>query len=271
MYTAAVIGDTQIPYHDPRAFDVCGQILSDAKLDMLIYNGDWADFRAISRYPQRNKDPRLFSELRAEILTAKERLATFHKSVKPKKAKFTSGNHEWRIERVFTSDPKVTQVLDIAEVGEAVSIESLFEMKKLGIKFIGQYPKGCWLHDGLEPERNVWIEHGMGARKEAGYWITNLMRDRWASVVVNHCEKLAIVWKRALGKSYFGIENGNLSIIAEPGKGDDIYTGIPHSTPEYINHRQGFSLLYYDNGQWFPQTIPIHKGRAVFAGKLYKS
>src|SRR5215472_11230743 len=126
MYIAGVVGDLQIPYQDPRAVDVAGQILSDAKLDMLIYNGDWADFRAISRYPQRNKDPKLFTELRGEILTAKERLHAFHKSVKPKKAKFNSGNHEWRLERCFMVDPKISQVLDVLEVGEAVSIESLF-------------------------------------------------------------------------------------------------------------------------------------------------
>jgi hypothetical protein len=97
-------------------------------------------------------------------------------------------------------------------------------------------------------------------------------------VIVGHCEKLAgPLWEHKVGnRSWFGIENGNLSLIgipAEGGKrnGEGMYMGVPHSQPDYMNHQQGFSLLVYSNGHWHPQTIRIVKGQAFYNGKLYDS
>lgn len=265
-----VWNDQQHPYCDLRAFNVAIQILADAKLDKLVYNGDWNDFRSISRYPVFNKDPKLFSEMKAELKVNRERLHTAHKAINPKKAVWTDGNHEWRVMRAFEKMPSALQILEIAEVGDALSTPSLLGLDKLGIKYVGAYPAGCWLKDGLPPEENVWIEHGMTARAKGGYTVTGVMEKRWSSAIVGHCEKLALVWTRKNGRDFFGIENGNISCIAEPGLGEGIYGGLPHSVPEYMDHRQGFSVIYRDGGQWHPQLIKIRDGKAHFNGKLYK-
>jgi hypothetical protein len=267
-----VWNDQQVPYHDRRALSVATQIFADAKLTKLVYNGDWNDFRSISRYPVYNKDPKLFTELKAELKTSKELLATTHKAISPSSAVWNDGNHCWRIFRAFEKIPAALQILEIAEVGEAISIPALMALKKLKIAYSGEYPNGCWLKSGLEPQKNVWVEHGYTARQKGGYTITGVMEKRWSSAIVGHCEKLAgPIWTRKLGVDYFGIENGNLSLIAEPGLGDGIYGGVPHSVPQYMDHRQGISILYYDSGQWFPFTLKIRDGKCWWNGRLYRA
>ncbi len=265
-----IVGDVQCPYHDPRALEVAGQILVDAKLTHLWINGDWGDFRTLGTHPSNSKSLQVVTEMRAELKTTRERLHSFVKPIRAKKKKMLSGNHEWRLERTLTRDPKVAQLLEIAEIGEAIEMPSLFKLKDIGMEWVGQYPKGCWLDPGLPAEDNVWIEHGMSARAKGGYTVSGVMEKRWSSAIVGHCEKLALVWTRKNNRDFFGIEGGNLSLIAEPGKGDDIYFGLPHSTPEYMDHRQGFTIIYRDGGQWHPQIIKIRDGRAHWNGKLYK-
>jgi hypothetical protein len=267
----AIVGDAQTPYHDPRALDVCGQICADAKLDLLVINGDWGDFRTAGSHPQNSKSLRVVGEMKQELAISRERLHTFVKGIKPKKSKMTSGNHEWRLERLLTRDRAIAQLMEIAEIGEAISMPSIFKLKDIGMEWVGQYPRGFWLEPGLPAEENVWVEHGMTARQKGGYTVTGVMEKRWSSAVVGHCEKLALVWTRKNGRDFFGIESGNLSLIAEPGKGDDIYFGTPHSTPEYMDHRQGFTLIYRDGGQWHPQILKIRDGKCHFNGKLYKA
>lgn len=274
MWVAAVVNDEQTPYHDPAALDVAGQIIEAAKVNLLVQNGDWADMRAISRYPLRNKDPRLFSELKNELATSRERFHTWVKGIKPKKVMWLDGNHEFRLHRAFNGIPNAFQILDLPEVDHAMSIPSLFRFaeSKIPIEYIGEYPQGAWLRNDLAPEQNVYVEHGYSVRKKPAYTASNLADDRWCSVIVGHCEKLAgPIWTRKLGRHYFYIENGNMSIIGEPGKGNGIYGGIPHSVPEYMNHTQGFSLLFHDGKDWHPFTIRISKGKAFWDGKLYRA
>lgn len=275
MQTFAIVGDLQAPYSDPRAVSVAAQIIQDVKPDILILNGDLADFRAISRYPLSNPegDGRLTESLSGELDKARSILKEFISHCKAKKVKATDGNHEWRVRRSFEKDEKLAKLIDLKIIQANLDSPAILKFKEIGIHhWAGPYPKGTWLHPNLPDHENVWVEHGYRVAKNAGYTASNLMRDRMASVVVNHCEKLAgPLWTRALGRDYFSIENGNLSIIGEPEKGDGIYGGVPHSEPRYMNHRQGFSLLFYDAGQWFPFTVKIRDGKAHWGGKLYKA
>jgi hypothetical protein len=279
MWVSGIFNDQQIPYHDPRAFSVALQIFADAKLDLLIYNGDWGDYMAIATHPKGWRTD-IIRGWRDEISQQRELLATAQKTIKPKKAKWNDGNHEWRVQRAFERDPKLARtVLDIdfekqevSSVKEAVSIPVILNLQKYNIQYSGTYPKGCWLKDGIEPEKNVYVHHGYTARKKGGYTVSGQMDDHWTSQVIGHCERLAgPIWNRKLGRDYFGIENGNLSLIGEPELGDDIYAGVPHSHAALMNHRQGISIIFYEDGQFFPFCIKIRDGKAVWNGKLYKA
>lgn len=273
MFVAAICSDQQVPYHDPRALDVAGQIIEAEKVDLQVQNGDWADFRAISRYPLRNRDDRCIGELKHELKSARERFHTWIKGTKPKKVRWLDGNHCWRLQRAFNNLPNAHQILDIPEVDAAMSIPSLFHFSesKIPIKYVGEYPQGCWLHDQLEPERNCWVEHGYTTRQRAGYTVANTADKRWTSTIVGHCERLSLAWTRKMGRDYFMIEGGSMSLIQEPGKGNGIYQGVPHSVPEYMDSRQGFAIVYYDGGQFHPFILKIRDGKCFWRGKLWRS
>lgn len=280
---AAVINDLQIPRHDPLAVEVATQIIADFKPDILDLNGDQTDFISLSAYPSIKVAPdETICELSEEIERTNTILRDIVKRTKVKRVKWKNGNHEWRLLRALSqvSDTRVKKILELTGVKKAWSYESLFEFGKMGAKveFAGEYPNGSWLHPQLPPDQNVWVEHGYTASKNSGYTVINKMRERGCSVIVGHCEKLAgPLWEHKVGnRSWFGIENWNLSLIgipAEGGKmnGEGMYMGVPHSQPDYMNHQQGFSLLVYTNGLWHPQTIRIAKGQAYYNGKLYKA
>lgn len=272
MFKAGIFNDSQVPYHDPKALSVAVQIFADAKLDVLVYNGDFADLRSLSKYVIVNHRQELIADMREELERVRTKLKEVHKAIKPKRAKWNDGNHEYRVFRTLTDErnSRIAKLLDIDEIREAIGIPALLGLNALKIEYSGPYPNGCWLTDA-EPHDNVWVEHGYSVRKKTGYTVSNLMEDRWASCVVGHCEKFGgPLWRRHLGRLYFGIENGNLSRIGEP-EGAGIYMGVPHSVPQYMNHAQGICLIYRDGKDWFPVPVKITNGKALFNGKLYRA
>lgn len=273
--------DQQIPYHDPRALDVATQIFIDAKVTRLIYNGDWGDYLDIGAHPKGERED-VYVGIKREIKEQQRILRECHKAINPKEADFNEGNHEWRVQRAFQKDPKLaSKVLDIeytemqliGSVRQAVSISAILGLQGLGIRYTGRYPYGCWLlAGGRDNPSNVYVHHGYTARKKAGYTVSGQMDDHWCSQIVGHCERLAgPIWNRKMGRDYLGIENGNLSLIGEPGPGDEIYGGVPHSDPKLMNHRQGITIIYEDAGEIWPFTVRIREGKAHWNGKLYKS
>lgn len=272
MWTAAIVGDLQAPYHDPRAVSVMCQVLSEMNLDLLIFNGDFVDFRNLALYPVINPTEKTVSSLKYEVLSARVLLAEICAAVPAKHRRWHDGNHEWRALRTLTRDPKVIQLLEISEVQDALATPKLMKLDDFGIDYVGKYPKGSWLHPQLDPHKNVWVEHGYKVCKKSGYTVSSLIMERMASCITNHVERLAgPVWTRALGRDFFGIENGNLSIIGEPELGEDIYGGVPFAEPAYLNHRQGFTLIHWDGQDWYPFTIRIKDGRTICNGKVYRA
>lgn len=272
MLTIGVWNDQQIPYVDPRAWSVALQIFRDAKLDLLIDNGDFGDFRTLTtRYPVAYGE-KMMSEARGEIDAMRGRLAESHKAIKPKKRRWNSGNHEFRIPRSFWASPHGAQMLGIDTIRDAAGIPALLQFHKYGIKYSGEYPKGTWILGGETPSgpNDCYVVHGMISSKKAGNTANRSLDEMMCNVVVGHCERLAIVWKHAVGwRDYFAIENGNLSLFATP-QGADILTNYPFNQPDTMNKQQGITILNHDGNQWWPEVIRIHKGRAWWNGKLYK-
>jgi hypothetical protein len=245
---------------------------------MLVYNGDWGDYMALGTHPK-GSSPNIVG-WREEISQQRECLKAAQEAIKPKKAKWNDGNHEWRMQRAFERDPKLAMtVLDlsfekqaISSVREAVSIPVIFNFKKYGIEYSGTSIPRVLAELGDRPEKNVYVHHGYTANAKGGYTVSGQM-DRaldftshrtlrkisWAGVeqeirprLLRHREREPFHYRRA-------------------GLWDEIYAGVPHSDPKLMNHRQGISIIYYDNGHWWPFCIKIREGKAVFNGKLYRS
>ena len=273
MLTVGVFSDQQIPYVCPRAWSLALQIFADAKLDLLIYNGDFGDYRTLTtRYPLRYGQG-IIAEMREEIERQRTLLAEAQNTIKPKKARWNEGNHEFRIPRSFWNSPHGSQLLGIKEVAHAASVRGLLGLDKYHIKYSGEYPAGTWVLGGDAPsgDKDCLVTHGTISSKKAGQTANRTLDDTMANVVVGHCERMAVTWKHAVGwRSYFAVEGGNLSLFSTP-KGRDILTNYPFNSPDHLNKQQGIVMLYHDAGQWWPYTIPFHNGVAYWDGKRYKA
>jgi hypothetical protein len=272
MLTVGIWNDQQIPYVCPRAWSVALQIFRDAKLDLLVYNGDFGDYRTLTtRYPLRY-GPGIIAQMSEELERQRTMLTEAQRTIRPKKARWNDGNHEFRIPRSFWNSPHGSQLLGIKEVRHATSVEQLLGLDKHKISYSGEYPAGTWVLGGGRPlgGNDCYITHGTISSKKAGATANRTMDDMMCNVVVGHCERLALTWKHAVGwRDYFAVENGNLSLFSTE-KGNDILTNYPFNRPDSMNKAQGLSILYHDNNQWWPYIIRINQGRAHWDGKLYK-
>lgn len=277
-WKAAVTNDWQAPYFDPDAIDVAKQIIRDfGPVDVLDLNGDIFDFMGLSKHPnaktQLNEQTAI--EFESEIERGIELVRGFVEETKAKYIHWKNGNHEWRLLRAISNaDQTAKKILELKVVRDAYSYPSLFRFGELpvSVRFAGEYPNGLWLHPSLPAHDNVWVEHGYVARKHSGFTANALLNERFSSAICGHCERLAgPLWTHKVGRDLFCIENGNLSILGVPGAGEGLYGGVPHSVPDFMNHTQGFSLLVYIDGHWFPQTIRIVQGKAWWNGQLYTS
>lgn len=268
-----IFGDFQSPYHDESAVEVALQIAETVKPTTLILNGDFLDLHSCGRWPVVPSAQTLY-DFAEELERARTLLKAIRKRIPVRDCRFNSGNHEWRLERLFMRDSQLVRILGEKKIADATSIANLLGFVELRIKFTGQYPTGTWLKDlnAVPAEKNCYVEHGYVSRKKSGYTASALADERMTNVVTGHVERLAIVWRKVIGnRRYFALEGGNLSRIAEPGKGERIYSGVPFSEPDFLNHMQGIAVIYHDQGQWYPYTIPIIRGTAVWNGRKFKA
>lgn len=276
-FRAGIFSDVQVPFHDRDAVDVAVQILRDFKPHTLFSNGDLWDIFNLSRFPNVKTaiNEKFADDLDGEIDRGVKLLQHIVKTVKPERLLVNNGNHEWRLMRAITgASGNEKKLLELRLLRDAYSYPKLFRFDELGVpvKFAGEYPKGQWLHPDLPNHDNVFVEHGYVARKKSGYTVTALMEDRMSSVICGHCERLCLLWRHVNGdRNLWGVEGGNLSILGVPGLGDGLYSGIPHSVPDYTNHTQGITLATHVSGEWFPQLIRIVRGKALWNNKLYVS
>jgi len=270
---ALVFGDLQAPLHDEAALSVLLQVVSDLKPTRGVINGDAVEFRHLSmRYPAlKGDDGKKIGATAAEEAESAFRLLKELTKASPKtKWTFNEGNHEWRLMRLARSIPQFAEMLNLKNVKAVLGIQNVLGLDELGIKYSGEYPKGCWLFD-RQPHNNVFVHHSFITRVKAGYHANAELDKRGAyNIVVGHGERLACVWRRDIAdRRCFAIEGGSLSRLGEP-QGAEIYTSVPFNQPEFLDRQQGFSVIYADGNDYWPVLVPIHKGKAVFMGKLYR-
>jgi hypothetical protein len=156
-----LIGDLQVPFHDPKAIDCCFNYLLQQGIDSLLINGDLVDFMDISDY---EKDPRK-RDFEGEYDTTIAMLI-FIKQVFPEIPIYynLSANHEYRWERYMRK--KAPELLGL----KLFEIEDLLKLDDIGIKYfknidhikVGKLPV---IHgdtvfsrgSGVYPARTLWL------------------------------------------------------------------------------------------------------------------
>ena len=272
--TALVFGDLQAPLHDEAAWAVLLSVISDLKPTRGVINGDVIEFRHLSmRYSAiKGEDGKKIGATAAEEAQSAEGLLKELVAASPDtKWVLNEGNHDWRLTRVLQSIPQICEIMGLKNVKDALRIDKILGLKELGIKYSGEYPNGCWLFD-RQPQNNVFVHHSFVTRAKAGYQANAELDKRGVyNIIVGHGERLACIWRRDIAdRRCFSIEGGNLSRLGEK-KGGGIYTSVPFNAPEFLDRQQGFSVVYQDGNDYWPVLVPIHRGRAMFGGKLYKA
>jgi len=244
-FTAYVIGDFQVPYHNKKALAAFNHLLADQPVDLIINDGDHWDNYSISRF---GKDPRRAS-IEAWREEVEEGRVIFEDWKKVHKGEIVllKGNHEKRWSDFCNQSS--SKILEAA--GEALSFEHIYGLDDLGVVTF----------DYMQPVTfgNVTITHGTkGNSGTPGAMVLGEIRKRFGThVIVGHCHTGAMTTQRYIGGSWVGIENFTMADV------DGLeYTMFP-------NWHNGFTFLRVVNGEAHLQPIVINNNEFVFNGKLY--
>lgn len=155
------IADLQVPFHDPKAIDICFNHLIKEGIDSLFINGDLVDFYGISEY---EKDPR-YRNFESEYEDIIEMLCYIKQTFPDIPIYYNlDANHEYRYEKYMRK--KAPELLGL----KLFEIEDLLRLDDLGIKYIknidhvkiGKLPV---IHgdttfrrgSGVAPARTLWL------------------------------------------------------------------------------------------------------------------
>src|SRR5271169_4008739 len=242
---AMIVNDVQGEFYDPRAFEVMLQIGEYVRPHVLVVNGDWVDWPSMSvKYTQRAQKGQFALSFKKSVAKSKACLAELVSRVQAPKGikqirKWNDGNHEWRLFRALHVIPQVSKILELDHIRIATSIPAILGTEAYGFHYSGEYPAGCWLFATGNPATDCWIEHSYISRKKAGYTATAMREERMTNVVIGHVERLALTYQHVVGgRDFFAIENGNLSILGVPKRGDAKYSSVPFNVSDYLNRQQ---------------------------------
>ena len=121
------ISDLQVPFHDPKAIDICFEYLTKESIDTLFINGDLVDFYQLSDF---QKDPRVrkFDEEHEAIV---EMLAYIRKCFPNITIYYNlDANHEFRYERYMRTKAPEMLGLQLFEIEDILQLNA-FDIKPL--------------------------------------------------------------------------------------------------------------------------------------------
>jgi len=125
----AVISDVHIPYHSEIAFETAVKDLKQRKPDVLLINGDFADFYTVSRW---QKDPRK-RRMSEELKIVMEGLTWLRQEFgKNCRIVYKYGNHEERWDHFIWN--RAPEVYDLPQC----QIHNLLEFERLGIEYVDE-------------------------------------------------------------------------------------------------------------------------------------
>lgn len=234
------VPDTHAPYHDKKAFALMLKAARKFKPDVVVVQGDFADFYAVSGH---DKDPRRAQNLDYEVGVVKERLRELT-ALNPERKIYVCGNHEDRLERYLIQRApalfgtvKVPEVLGLREsFWEFVPYKRSLKLGKLNLT-----------HDTGTA--------GQNAHRQA-------MDTFQGSVTIGHTHRMEYTVKgRAEGAGQVGAMFGWL--------GDFDSIDYMHRMQAKRNWVHGFGIGFMEpNGVVHLQPIPIVNGKCVVQGEL---
>lgn len=239
---AIVLSDIHVPDHDQKALALAIAYMKDAKPDIIVLNGDIADFIAPSKYP---KDPDLVETFADELSETVDLLRTIRKNHPSAAIYYTQGNHEHRVERYLYD--KAPALCSLPELG----VDRLLKMNEFDIQFV----------DGQDSIMvgSINIHHGSIIRKHSGDSVQSHVLSEGISTLMGHVHRMGVYYKTDRNGTLIGIENGHLS------RPDPDYAG------QCPNWQCGFSEIHYCERSKHTMVRQHHivDGKLIVDGTLY--
>lgn len=231
----AIVGDTQVPFHDPAAVELATRVIAAVKPDHLVYNGDMIDFWSISKHQPSRHEILGAVSLQEEIdrtIAVQDKLA----SGLDKRARLhcIDGNHENRLEKFFGVGPQT-----VLGSLKALRMEEVFSYKERGFTSYHPYGEGIWITD------NLFVYHGQFVSPLPGVSVKKEIDAIGASVIMNHVHRRSDIRFRQGEHEWRGIENGCLCQLAST-----------YST--MTNWAHALTIVRkYDNRHWDADVVDI--------------
>jgi predicted phosphodiesterase len=235
----AVLSDIHYPYEDEKSEELTKNFLLDYGPDIIVFNGDITDCYSVSSY---QKDIRKKMNIQDELDYAHDKLAEWVQAFPESDFKYLEGNHENRFARIIKNNAPALSAL------RTLSIEENLGLNDLGIEWLPEWQD---LQIG-----NMMFIHGHMVRKSGGASAKAHFEKYGCSLLMGHCHRLAVTYKRNKYGTHAMVENGTLCDF------DVEYARFP-------DWQQGFTTLEFDGDDFAVYQHPIIDHKLIANGKVY--
>jgi predicted phosphodiesterase len=252
-----ILSDFHAGWEHKRSCDVVYQIIEEEQPSKVVVLGDLVNLDLFSKYDHIPSNPNIWVD---DVVAAGAILGNLKVAAPAAELLWLSGNHEERLQKhLIRKDPLLYEYLDLKKLFLITDNEKALQ----NWKFIDQM-------EYFQEDLNLVLAHGHKVRKHSGMTGMAHADDLWLSVVVGHSHRLGLYFKSSGRSRYmneppvFALENGCLC-----------RTDIPYIGGKTSNWQRGFSVLTIDRSEETPRVdptiVPIHEGKAIFRGKVYKA
>jgi predicted phosphodiesterase len=245
--------------HDTEAIELLDKVIESIKPDKVVLLGDMLDLPDWSTHYL--VKPEFTYTTQASI----DWLSSWIHNIRPycKDMIYIEGNHEKRMIDSIIKNTIQAYGIRPANEPEApplVSIPYLLGLHKMGVEYVGEYPKGEYYINN-----NLVCIHGNKVGAKSGQSVTKLLENARISIITGHTHRLEMahktIWTRGEPRFYQAATLGTLSRI----------DGIVPSGGARHNWQQGFGVVEYNDEIFNIETVGIYSGKCIYRGKLYEA
>jgi len=249
-----------VNFHDRSALSIILQIADDEMFDSIAVLGDTLDLADWSDKFLRS--PEMFFCTQPAVVEASWFIGQLRRTFGGD-LHVLEGNHDERMSRSIKKHFLHAYDLRPADrLGEdpPISIPALLGLERMGVKYIGNYPKGR-----LKLNKRVVLKHGDVARGASGGTAKAVLDKTTKTTGFGHIHRFERLTKTSWdGDEYRYIEAFSIGCLCK------IDGTVPGSNLE-ANWQQGFAVMNYnENGDYRLEEYPIENGRAFYHGKTYE-
>ena len=243
-----------VPMHD-REFMACTiKVVEEVQPEEFHLIGDGLDLAGFSSFTKLPQHSYTFQPALMELAWYLGRI----RAAMPRGSKvyYHEGNHEARIDKdLAKAMPELYGIKAVNADIPALSLESLLDLKSIGVEWVGGYP------DSFREYSGIVLKHG-NVVKQPGLTARHYADNEIVSTVTAHIHREEVATRVVYGPG------GKRVIKAYTiGCGCDTQGVVP-AKKKNNNWTKGFALIY--RGQW-PQVnlITVDEGSFVMNGRSY--